>query len=90
MVMAIFSVCIIKQSTVEAYYGVEVYLHAFFTTASDGNVLLTSKSPPVISPHKQPPVRTEYEAWLESTMGHKEQEKGLLPLKGTEPFSYRP
>jgi len=33
----------VKQNTVETYYGVEVNLHAFFTTASDGDVPLNSK-----------------------------------------------
>ena len=32
------------SSTVEKYYGVETYLHAFVTTAQDGNVPLTSMS----------------------------------------------
>jgi len=43
MAKARLSLCIIIQSSVEAYYGVEVYLHASFKTASDGDVSLTSK-----------------------------------------------
>jgi hypothetical protein len=39
MVKDRLSLYFIKKSTVEAYYGLEVYLPAFFTTASDGNML---------------------------------------------------
>ena len=43
MVLARLSLWFIKQSTVEVYYGVEANLHAFFTTAADGDMPLTSK-----------------------------------------------
>jgi len=44
MVKARLSLCNIIQSTVEAYYGVKVYLHTLFKTASDGDLPLTSKT----------------------------------------------
>jgi hypothetical protein len=40
-----------------------------------------------LSPQKQAPFGTEYEAWSESTNGRTGQEEGLLPLKGTETCS---
>ena len=43
MAKARLSLCIIIQSNVETYYGVEVYLHAFFKTVSVGDVSLTCK-----------------------------------------------
>jgi hypothetical protein len=42
------------------------------------------QDPTAISPHKQAPLRTEYEGWTESTNGRTGQEKSLLPIKGTE------
>jgi len=42
MVKVRLSLCKIIQISVEAYYGVEVYLHELFTTALDENLPLTS------------------------------------------------
>jgi hypothetical protein len=47
------------------------------------------QSQTALSPHKQAPLRTEYEAWSESTNGRTGQEEGLLPLKGTETCSFK-
>ena len=43
MVKVRLSLCDIIQSSVETYYGVEVYLHALFTTEFDGDLSLTSE-----------------------------------------------
>jgi len=43
MMKARLSTCIITKSSVKAYYGIEVYLHAIFTTVPDGDLPLTSK-----------------------------------------------
>jgi hypothetical protein len=49
MVTTGISLCFIKQSNVETYCGGEVYIHAFFTTASVGDVPLNSN--PTLFPH---------------------------------------
>jgi len=38
------SLCFIIHSTVEAYYGVYVYIHVFLTTAIDRDVPLNTTS----------------------------------------------
>jgi len=43
IVKARLSLCSIIKSSVEIYYGIEAYLQAFFTTASNGDLPLSAK-----------------------------------------------
>ncbi len=74
---ATLSQCFIKQSTVEAYDAVDVYLNALSTKALVAVVLLTS-TPNRYFPTERTTGSTESDAWPESQNGRIGHEKGLL------------
>ena len=45
--------CFVKQSTVEAYCGVEVYIHVLLKTALDIDMRSYIQGPTPISPNKE-------------------------------------
>ena len=65
---ATLSLCFNIQSTVEAYCGVDVYIHVFLTTALDRDVPLNAMSDTYLSGTKNND-HTDYGAWCESENG---------------------
>jgi hypothetical protein len=65
-----------KVNFVFDYGAVEVYLHAFSTTALDGDGPLTSTFGRKFTTERTT-VRAEHEAWCESEDGETGNEKGL-------------
>ena len=75
------SPCFIKQRNKGAYFGVEVYINVFLTTALDRDMPLNSKSDYYLAT-KETLVLTVYEALREGENGGSGKEKDLRHIYG--------